>query len=150
MRKNVFLVFVVTLSIVAVCITGSGNPCQVNYKTINENIPYCGASSWLHWDCLNSCTGLLTQMNNITRLRALCCRTSNCIAECHHPKDFDKDTQYCGNVCPPFFTSSPPSTASTTGSISTTQMSSKSTQRKHENGQLTFKHYNCLFLIDSF
>jgi len=98
---------------------GQGNPCTVNYKTIREKVPYCGASSWLHWDCLNTCTDLSTQMNNITRLRALCCTTSNCIAECNFPKDYDKDIQYCGNVCPPFFTSSPQSTPST-ASLSTT------------------------------
>jgi len=97
-----------------------GNPCQVNYKTIHENVPYCGVSSWLHWDCLNTCTSLSTQWNNITRLRALCCKTSDCIAECHHPKDHGIETQYCGDVCPPFFTSSLPSTASTRGSVSTT------------------------------
>jgi len=96
-----------------------GNPCQVNYKTIRESVPYCGVSSWLHWDCLNKCTGLSTQMNNLTRLRALCCRSNDCFAECHHPKDHDKDTQYCGSVCPPFFTPSPPSTVSTTPGTTT-------------------------------
>jgi len=139
MRKNGLLVFVVFLSIVVVCVTGSGNSCLVDYKTIHEWVPYCGASSWLHWDCLNKCTDLSTQFNNITRLRALCCSGGrDCFEECHHPKDYDKETQYCGDVCPLFFTSSPPSTASTRGSILTTQMSSNSTQSKHENGEFTF------------
>jgi len=88
---------------------GNGQPCKVDYKTISENVPYCGGSTWLHWDCLNKCTGISTQMNNITRLRVLCCSGGrDCFEECHHPKDYDKDTQYCGNVCPPFFTPSPP------------------------------------------
>jgi len=109
-----FVLFLVTVNL---CNQASGvyNPCRVSYKTIKELVPYCGASSWLHWDCLNKCTGIPTQMNNITRLRALCCSTGHdCFEECHLPKDYDKDTQYCGSVCPPFFTSSPPSTVRTT------------------------------------
>jgi len=112
---------------------GQGNPCRVSYMTINEKVPYCGVSSWVEWDCLNTCTGLSTQMDTITHVRVFCCSTSDCIAECHFPKGHGEETQYCGNVCPPFFTSSPqstPSTAplSTTTSTKPTSSSTTTTQ----------------------
>ena len=135
MERLVCHVFAVCF-ILCICVCRSiygQNSCWLSYKTIREFVPYCEASSWVHWACLNTCSGFSTQMNNITHVRALCCCSSNCSAECNFPKDYDRDTQYCGNVCPPFFNMSPPSTASTSGSFSTIRIWFNSTPGKRQS-----------------
>jgi len=90
----------------------TGNPCLVSYKTIHERVPYCGVSSWLEWDCSTSGGD---PMATLTRLRVMCCSSGhNCFSECNHPSDINKDSTLAGNVCPPFFQSSPASSTQTT------------------------------------
>jgi len=129
---HVFAVCFILSTFVCRLTSGSLNPCWVSYKNIREMVPYCAASSWVHCDCRNTCTGLSTQWNSIKRVRALCCSSSDCIAECNFTKGFGEDTQYCGKVCPPFFTLSSPLMIST-GPISTTRILSNVTQGKRQS-----------------